>query len=153
MSKPRAKFDTATPYTAGFTIMRQGNKVVFVLRENAGWMNGYYGVPAGKVEKNETFTECAAREAKEEVGVDVKLEDLTCVHICHRMGDDSEWVDAYFEASSWKGEPYNAEPAVHSKFEWLDLDDLPENIIPSQRHALEQIKAGKAYSEYGWEDN
>ena len=39
---------------------------------------------------------------------------------------------------------------MHSKLEWLDLDNLPDNIIPYLKYGLEQIKAGKNYIEWGW---
>ena len=65
------KYDSARPYIACFVILRKGNKVAMVLRKNTGWMDGYYGLPAGKVEYFEHFTAGAAREAKEEAGVDI----------------------------------------------------------------------------------
>jgi hypothetical protein len=37
---------------------------------------------------------------------------------------------------------------MHSELVWLDLDNLPENVIPSVRHALLEISAGNCYSEY-----
>jgi hypothetical protein len=55
-----------------------------------------------------------------------------------------------FEAERWQGELINAEPHVHSEVSWLDLDNLPENIIPEIRFALEQIKVGITYAEFGW---
>lgn len=145
-------YDTARPYGAGFVIIRQNNKVVFVLRQNTDWMNGYYGLPSGKVEKGETFTECAIREAREEAGVTITEEDLRPVHFMHRKSTDDtdSWVDVYFEVSSYSGEVINGEPELHSAIEWLDLNDLPANIIPPVKAALENIKAGKIYSEFGW---
>ena len=47
-------YDTATPYLASFVIIRKEGKIAFVLRTNTGWMNGYYGLPSGKVEKVES---------------------------------------------------------------------------------------------------
>jgi 8-oxo-dGTP diphosphatase len=68
----------------------------------------------------------------------------------HRHSD-TDWVDVYFEAKQWLGEPYNSEPDVHSELKWFDLHDLPENIVPPQRAALDAFLAGKAYDEYGWD--
>ncbi len=146
------KYDTATPYIASYILLRKGDKVAFVLRSNTSWMNGYYGLPSGKVEKGEYYLAAAAREAKEEVGIDVKEADLRHALTVHRIepADDgaSDWVDVYFEADHFEGEPYNAEPDVHSELAWLSLNNLPANVIPSVKHALEAITAGKTYTEY-----
>ena|SRR3990167_5704611 len=148
------KYTSATPYIASFVIIKKNNKIAFVLRSKTEWMNGYYGLPSGKVEKGESFTACALREAKEEIGINIDPKDLTYVHTVHRHEPSSfavEWVDVYFEATSWIGEPKNAELHKHSELAWLDPGNLPDNIVPSVRFALEQIKQGKIYSEYGWE--
>ncbi len=144
------QFGTAMPYIASYVILKQAGKIAFVLRANTGWMNGHYGLPSGKVEKGEKFTDAAIREAREEIGVKVMQNDLRHVLSVHRH-DEIDWVDMYFEAFRWEGEPVNAEPDMHSELAWLDPDNLPDNIIPSVRQALEEIGAGKVYSEYGWE--
>lgn len=144
------KYNTATPYIASYVILRKNGKIAFVLRENTAWMNGYYGLPSGKVENGETYLQAAVREAKEEAGVDIKAADLQPVHTIHRKEPEMTWVDVYFEATKWQGEPYNAEPHVHSELAWLDPKKLPKNVISSVKYALEQIEAGVTYAEYGW---
>ena len=145
------QLQAATPYLAAYVIFRKGNKVAFVLRENTGWMDGFYGLAAGKVEEDETATQGAIREAKEEVGITLKREQLKPVLVAHRQGDDSDWIDIMFEATSWEGELVNAEPHMHKEITWLDLKELPENIIPAVRYYIEQIEAGKHYAEFGWD--
>jgi ADP-ribose pyrophosphatase YjhB (NUDIX family) len=113
-------------------------------------MDNFYGLPSGRVEWDEPFIEGAIREAKEEVGVDIKPEDLRHAITVHRRSPDTDWVDIYFEANKWEGEPFNAEPDKHGELAWLDLDNLPENIIPNVRFALGQIANGQTYAERGW---
>lgn len=146
------KHDSATPYIAAFVIFRKGNKVAFLLRENTNWGDGYYGLPSGKVENDESFIMAAVREAKEEAGADLKLEDLRFVLAAHRKSTDSFWVDILFEADNWQGDLYNAEPHKHGALEWFELDKLPDNIVPPVRHYLEQIAAGHYYTQYGWKE-
>ena len=142
-------YDTATPRIASYVLVRKNGKMAFVLRENTSWMNDHYGLPSGKVEKNESYTVAAMREAREELGIDVAVEDLRFVHIMHR-NEGADWVDLFFEATKWKGEPVNAEPHMHSELAWLDPKNLPERMIPSVRFAIGQIERGKAFSEFGW---
>ncbi|MCA9324354.1 NUDIX domain-containing protein [Candidatus Saccharibacteria bacterium] len=148
--------EVARPYVACFVILRRGNGVAMVLRKNTGYMDGYYGLPAGKGEWFETFSTCAIREAKEEAGVDISEKDLKFVHVVHRHGEDlhskkfMDWVDVYFEADRWEGEPHNAEEHKSERLDWLYLDNLPENIVPPQAAALQHIAKGEMHSTFGW---
>ena len=148
--------EVARPYVACFVILRRDNKIAMVLRKNTGYMDGHYGLPAGKGEWFEPFSIGAKREAKEEAGVDIKKADLKFLHMVHRHGEDRftkkfmDWVDVYFEARSWAGEPFNAEEHKSEQLDWLDLNNLPENIVPPQLEALKHIAKGISYSEYGW---
>ena len=80
--------EVARPYTACFVILRRKDRIAMVLRKNTSYMDGYYGLPAGKCEWFETFTKCAIREAKEEAGVNIAEKDLKFVHLVHRHGED-----------------------------------------------------------------
>lgn len=146
------KYDTATPYIAVFVLLRKGNKAAFLLRQNTGWMDGYYDVVAGKVEIDETYSQAAVREVKEEAGVDIKSSDLNPLLTNHRKSKDMTWIDIVFEIHTWKGEPYNAEPEKHSSLDWLDLNNLPDNVAPPGRWRIDQATTGKSYSEYGWQE-
>jgi len=145
---------TAQPYIASYVIFRKGDKVAFVLRSGTNWMDGYYGLAAGKVEEDESFTQAAIREAKEEVGIQLKESSLKQVFTMHRRDPESDikfWVDVFFEVTEWEGELFNAEPHMHSEVAWLDTNNLPENIITSIRFVLSEIAKGHNYAEYGWD--
>lgn len=144
--------DTARPHIAAFIIFRREGKVAFVLRQHTGWMDGHYGLPAGKIEHDESFIAGAIREAREETGVDLQPKNLEHVLTAHRTGetDGLTWIDIVFEAHDWSGEPRNAEPHKHGALDWLDPAALPDNVIPVGRFYLEQIAAGHHYAEYGW---
>ena len=148
------QYTTAQPYAASYVLLRQHGKIAFLLRENTGWMNGYYCIaPSGKVEVGESFTQAAIREAREETGIFLTPENLKQVFVCHRKseGEKDSWVDVWFEATGWEGEVINAESTTHSELRWFDPADLPENVIPVHRFMLEQVLSGESYCEYNWD--
>ena len=148
------QYGTEQPYIASYVVLRNNDGyIALVLRENTGWRDGFYGLPSGKVERNETFSACAIREAKEEVDIDVKPEDLQHALTMQRLEkEETNWIDVFFVAKKWLGEPRNAEPQKHRELLWVAPDALPENMVPNVRDALEQINKGNIFREYGWEE-
>lgn len=147
-------YDTQRPHIASYVIFRNAkDQVAFVLRANTSWMNDHYGLPSGKVEDEESFIDGAVREAKEEVGVEVNPDELEHVLTMQRFDSGNHaplWVDLFFEAKKWEGELVNAEPEIHSKLEWLDPKNLPENTIPMLKVAFKAIAEGRTYCQDGW---
>lgn len=129
---------------------KKDDTYAFLMYANTGWRDGYYSLPAEKVEKQGSALEGAIREAWEEVGISVQASDLVYALTSHRFEDGTDWVDVVFVADTWQGEVINNEPHVHSELIWLALEKLPENVTPSQRFMLEQIKLGKSYCDFGW---
>lgn len=130
-------------------VHKQG-KALFVLRENTGFKDGEYAVPSGHVEDSETFKQAACREALEEVGLHVRPEDLVYKLTVQRKSIRDIRIDVWFEALAWTGEPRNGEPEKHSKIEWLDLAELPHNVIDYNAFGIENIAEGNSYAEFGW---
>lgn len=148
------QYDTARPYLASFVILRNSkDEIALVLRKSTGWMDGNYGLPSGKVEEDEPFMACAIREAKEEAEVDIDPADLQYAMTMHRYEKgQNNWVDVFFVARKWSGEAYNAEPHKHGELKWFPVNQLPENMVPNVRDAIEQIEKGNVYREFGWEE-
>lgn len=132
-----------------YVIFMLDGKVLLSRRANTGYEDGNYGLVAGHVEDNESITNAAIREAKEEAGVDIKPENLNVVTTMHRRQNDIR-VDFFFVASKWEGEPTNMEPHVCSDLSWFPVDNLPANTIPYIKQALENFQKGIMYSEWGW---
>ena len=134
-----------------YVVVRQAGKILFVLRENTRFMDGYYSLPAGRVEANESYSSGAVREAKEEVGLDIAVEDLEHAYTAHRLGADGNIrTDVYFLVKDWSGKPVNNEPDRHSEVIWLPAHKLPDTIMDYQLAALHDIAQGVSYGEFGW---
>lgn len=140
-----------TSILAAYLVLRHEGKVLFAQRQNTGYCDGQWGLPAGHVEAGETFTQALSREMKEELGIVLSTNDLHFLHANHRKAEDrSERVNAFFEANVWSGEIKNMEPEKCAELGWFSLDAMPENTIPYVRETLEYIGRGIHYREEGW---
>lgn len=130
-------------------ILIKDGKILLSRRFNTGWSDGNYSVIAGHLDGNETFLQAMIREAREEAGIEIDEKDLSVVHVIHRKSDD-ERVDLFISADRWKGEPRIMERDKCDDIEWFNLDDLPKNMVPYVRQAIEKIRNKIYYSEHGW---
>ena len=135
---------------AVFIVLWRGPEVCLLRRNGTGWMDGFYSLPAGGLEANETIRSAARREAKEETGGEIAPESLTYAHTLHCLTDGGDWVGHFFTAIRWTGTPSIREPDKHSDLGWWSPGSLPPNTIPYIRQALHCINQGQPYSEYGW---
>ncbi len=113
-------------------------------------MDGFYGVPAGHLDGWETARQGCAREIKEEIGIDIKPNDLEVVHVMHRKAEKDERIDFFMTAKTYSGQIINLEPHKCDDLSWFDLDALPENIIDYVKIAIQNYKNGITYSEFGY---
>ena len=125
------------------------DKILLLRRFNTGYEDGKYSVIAGHIEGNETVRQNIVREAKEEAGIDIDIEDLEVVHVMHRY-ENQERIDFFLTARKWKGEPRIMEPHKCDDLSWFKLDDLPKNVIPYIKQAIDCFLNNVFYSEYGW---
>jgi 8-oxo-dGTP diphosphatase len=132
-------------------LLKKENKVFLIERANTGWCDGLWGIPGGKLDGQETLRQAAAREAHEEIGVVIQPEHLQLLHVSHlRWEPGKELIMFTFMPSEWQSEPYNKEPHLHSNASWLDLNNLPTNIIPNALEVIDAYQKGILYGEYGW---
>lgn len=130
--------------TAVFVILEKDNKIFFLRRANTGWADGFLTIPSGHVDKGERVTESAIKEAKEEAGVIIDKDDLVFVHVDYLR---DEYVNFYFKAERWEGEPRIGEPDLASEMLWVNKDALPEDVTPQVKRMFAQIRAGSHFSE------
>ena len=128
-------------------VLNKGNDVLLLRRFNTGYADGHYCLPAGHVEENEEAQDAMIREAKEEIGIDLKKEDLEMIHVLHRKSKGITYIDFIFRATKWDGEIKLMEPDKCDEIIWADLRDLPKKVIPFTRKLLH---SNKTYIPYGW---
>ncbi len=128
-----------------FIMLRKDNKVLLQLRKNCSF-SGYWGFVGGHLDGNEQITTAAIREAKEEVGIDIRSNDLILKTICH-SNKGAEYLQFYFECCKWDGKIENKEPDKCERLEWYPWDNVPEHIFPASKEAMEKIDEGITFFE------
>jgi len=147
-----SKKDRNVNIPASYLVPIRDGRVLLIRRFNTGYEDGKYSLIAGHTEAGEHFTDRIIREAFEESGIRLVADDVRVAHVMHRhAGIQNERVDVFFVAEHWEGEFENREPEKCDDVRWCPLDDLPKNTIPYIRRALEHIREGVPYSEFGWE--
>ncbi|GAA4859117.1 hypothetical protein GCM10023310_42880 [Paenibacillus vulneris] len=125
-------------------------EVLLLKRKNTGFMDGWWSVVAGRIDGNEEVVSAAIREAREEAGITIEPSQLRVVGVMHRKNTSSEWVDFYLLVDSWSGTITNAEPHKCEELRWFHIKELPDNIIPYIKKAIERNHEHMWFESHGW---
>lgn len=133
-------------------ILKNENKILLIRRFQTGIDDGLYGCAGGGIDGNESITQAIIREACEELGIKLKKEHLTIVHVLHRKHSQGyESIGFHILATAWEGEPQNMEPHKCDDLVWVELENLPQNTQPHLKHVITMVKENIFFSELGWE--
>ncbi len=124
--------------------------VLLARRFHASFADGLYSMVGGKVEKGETARQAIRREVQEETGLDIPEENFELVHTFHRKGTEGPLVAMCFKADITDMNPINKEPDKHDDIRFFPVSNLPTNIIPAHKQAIECVLQHIPYSEHGW---
>ncbi len=112
------------------------DKILLQKRKGTELWSGYYALPAGHIDEGENQYEALVREAKEELGIEISLEDITKSYVVLRRnffkidGKKLEpYIDYYFEIAKYKGTPKIVELDKCDELKWASINDLPEPFI------------------------
>ena len=132
---------------AVYLVLTKNDQVLLTLRQNTGFADGLYSLASGHVDEGETIKHAMIREAKEEIGLLIKPDDLKFVHVMQRKSQ-KHYLDFYFQCEYFEGDPLNCEPEKCGDVRFFPKDKLPANLVEHVRQALQLINIGSPYSEY-----
>ena len=138
---------------AAYLLLLRGDgadlEVLLQLRgPGASYMSGHWASgAAGHVEYGESVAAAAAREATEELGIDVSPGDITALCALQRSEPGNpdpieQRVDFFVTSRRWSGEPTIREPEKCLELRWCGLDALPDPVVPHERLVLQHLAAG-----------
>ncbi|AEH38412.1 8-oxo-dGTP diphosphatase [Halopiger xanaduensis] len=134
----RSRSDSAGDDTAAET----ANEVLLI-EKRRGLGEGWYNGPGGKLEGDETPRECAVRETREEVGLEIDPADLEKAGELRFLLDGEEHTFCHvFLTTAFDGEPTASDEA---RPEWVDIDEVPyEQMWEDDRLWLPTVLEGKS---------
>lgn len=134
---------------AVYVVLRKDADVCLIRRANTGYCDGKLTLPSGHVELNESIARSATREVEEEIGVNISEQNLKLVHVMKRKVDeDAYYVDFYFEADHWEGEPTNRELDKSSELVWNTPLNAERDLIDHVYAAIDLIAKKVMVSEF-----
>jgi len=141
---PAAPKPTSRMPSASVIVRNSGGDLLMLRRSDSG----RWTIPTGGLKKNETLTQCAVRECREETGLDIEVTSLVGVFsdprhvIAYADGEVRQPVNACFSGRVIGGNPTATEEA--SEVAWVPparLDDY--DIHPAiLRRLVHGLKAG-----------
>lgn len=102
---------------------------------------GIWQFPGGHLEAGETVTQCAAREVREETGIEVA--DMVHAAFTNELFSttDRQYVTLFVSAAYVSGEPRVLEPEKCQCWQWFHYDELPTPLFRPITNLLKQIPA------------
>lgn len=131
------------PFLAVYLILCKGDQLLMMKRQNTGYYDGYWALPAGHVDEGEESLSAASRELAEETGLVVAPDCWRLRQAMHRQAEDRIFIDLFLEADLWSGEPANCEPHKCADLAFQPLNALPQPIVPFLQPVLKPLAAGR----------
>ncbi len=117
-------------------VIVEAGKVLLILRDHEPF-RGFWVLPGGHVEENETVEQAVVREIKEEVGLDVEIVGLIGI-FSDPSRDPRGLVSVAFLTRPTGGQLRLNRESKDAK--WFPIDALPENIGFDHELILETAK-------------
>lgn len=128
-------------------IKNENGEVLLQRRQGTKLWPGYLALPAGHIDKGENAYEAVVREAREELGITILIEDIIDTFIVNRKNKSlPPYYDVYFEVSKYVGEIRIAEPEKCSELVWCSPTSLPNDMIDFEKEAMENNANGIKFS-------
>ena len=126
-------------------MIKNGNKILLghrvkkPLKDTGGiYEPDTWSLPGGKQEYDETMIEGAIREIKEETNLDIN--EVEIFSASDDIQPDRHFITIQLIANKYSGELKVMEPTKEDKWEWFDLNNLPDNLYSPSRHFIEKYK-------------
>lgn len=104
--------------------MEHDRKILLLHRQGSKSEGGKWGLPAGKIEKNETSIEALCREVFEETGINIDSSDASFLGTLAVTHGDRDFLYHSFRVNLEQTPAVTINPVEHQNFTWKNLEDV-----------------------------
>lgn len=99
---------------------------------------GDWALTGGHLELGESWEECAIRETREELGLEIQ--NLRFISATNDIFDEAKHYVTIFMAADWaSGEAVNAEPEKASDLRFFTIGTMPDNVMLPIKNLLKEM--------------
>lgn len=142
-SKEKEKFLSSV-----YLIIRNEEKQILLQRRQGTKLwPGFLALPAGHIDEGENAYDAAIREAKEELGIEISIDNIIDTFVVNRRNKSlPPYYDVYFEIDNYTGKLKINEPEKCSELVWSDINNLPKDMIDFEIEAIKNNQKGVKFS-------
>lgn len=136
--------------SAVYIVIVKDNKVLLQRRQGTKLWCGFLALPAGHVDEGENSYEALFREAKEELDIAISENSISDTFVVCRKNDGEylPYYDVYFVINSYTGEIKINEPEKCSELKWVDINNLPDDMIDYEVTAIKNWQNNIRFSTF-----
>ena len=128
-------------------IRNEEKQALLQRRQGTKLWPGFLALPAGHVDEGENAYDAVIREAKEELGIEISINNIIDTFVVNRRNKSLlPYYDVYFEIDNYTGELKINEPEKCSELVWSDINNLPEDMIDFEIEAIKNNQKGVKFS-------
>jgi 8-oxo-dGTP diphosphatase len=121
------------------SVIAYHDKKIILIKRGTEPLKGWWALPGGYLDWNETVEECALRELREETGYEGKKAEPFMVNSKpNRSEDGKQNVDHVFVIGKLV-KKYDFDKKEIMEVKWFSLDKLPDNIAFDHKEAIQKF--------------
>jgi ADP-ribose pyrophosphatase YjhB (NUDIX family) len=130
------------------TLLFRGDTLLLLRRAHSGYLDGWYALPGGHLQRGEGIVACAVRELTEETGLIVAPGQLRPAAVLPYRSAGQQGIDFILACTAFDGEPRLTEPERFDAIGWWSVDALPPRTVPYVAPTLAMTRRGDWFFEF-----
>lgn len=134
-------------YSVYLLIKNDKGEILLQRRQGTKLWPGFLALPAGHIDEKENAYDAAIREAREELGIEISIDNIIDTFVVNRRNKSlMPYYDVYFEINGYAGEIQISEPEKCSELVWCNINNLPEDMVDFEIEAIKNNQKGIKFS-------